>query len=260
LWPWTRLALLSLGVAAAVRNSAAAIGLVLALLLGALVLKSRPRFTKQRKDKAMTDAAQRASATAAYTGSGAISIIRAFRWRGRPPATRIVAISAVLTVMAFAVVACSSPSPGSTPEAGSSPVTTAQLVEFAQCMRSHDIKNFPDPVNGAFNFSGVGADSVDPNSPAFQSAKAACIHLVPGEAQRLAVTAQELAAGDKLATCMRSHGFPAFPDPTSQNVFDVPKSINIALPGYQSAFSTCQSQAHDDSGVFPGAASNGQGS
>jgi len=136
----------------------------------------------------------------------------------------------------------------------------AKLVEFAQCMRSHGIKNFPDPVNGAFSFSGVGPDSVDPSSPAFQAAKAACIHLVPGEAQRLAVTAQDLAAGDKLAACMRSHGFPAFPDPTSQNVFDVPKSINIALPGYQSAFSTCQSQAHDSNGVFPGAASNGQGS
>ena len=193
-------------------------------------------------------------------GPGAASRIRAVLWHGRRPALRIVAISAILAVMAFAVVACSSPSPGRTPDSGSSPVTAAQLVEFAQCMRSHDIKNFPDPVNGAFNFSGVGADSVDPSSPAFQAAKAACIHLVPGEAQRLAVTAQDLAAGDKLANCMRSHGFPAFPDPTSQNVFDVPKSINIALPGYQSAFSTCQSQAHDDSGVFPGAASNGQGS
>jgi hypothetical protein len=190
---------------------------------------------------------------------GAAGSIRAVRWRGRPPALRIVAIIVAAAAMAFAVVACSSSSPG-TPDAGPSPITTAQLVEFAQCMRSHDVKNFPDPVNGGFSFSGVGPDSVDPNSPAFQAAKAACIHLVPGEAQRPAVTAQDLAAGDKLATCMRSHGFPAFPDPTSQNVFDVPKSINIALPSYQSAFSSCQSQAHDSNGVFPGAASNGQGS
>jgi hypothetical protein len=174
-------------------------------------------------------------------------------------ARRIVAITVAAVAMTFTAAACSSSSP-STPGAGSSPVTTAQLVEFAQCMRSHGTKNFPDPVNGGFSFSVVGPDSVDPNSPAFQAAKAACIHLVPGEAQRPAVTAQELAAGDKLATCMRSHGFPAFPDPTSQNVFDVPKSINIALPRYQSAFSTCQSQAHDTNGVFPGAASNGQGS
>jgi hypothetical protein len=193
-------------------------------------------------------------------GPGATSSIRAVRWRGRPPAVRIVAITVAATAMVLAVVACSSSSPGSTPDAGSSPVTTAQLVKFAQCMRAHAIKNFPDPVNGAFSFSVVGPHSVDPSSPAFQAAKAACVHLVPGEAQRLAVTAQDLAAGDKLAACMRSHGFPAFPDPTSQNVFDVPKSINIALPGYQSAFSTCQSQAHDNNGVFPGAAASGQGS
>jgi hypothetical protein len=172
----------------------------------------------------------------------------------------IVAITVVAAAMTFAVVACSSSSPGSTPGAGSSPITTAQLVKFARCMRSNGVKDFPDPVNGAFSFSGVGPDRVDPRSPAFQAAKAACIHLVPGEAQRLAVTAQDLAAGDKLAACMRSHGFPAFPDPTSQNVFDVPKSINITLPSYQSAFSTCQSQAHDRNGVFPGAAKSGQGS
>jgi hypothetical protein len=208
----------------------------------------------------MTDATGQADGIAAYAGPGGTGSSRAGRPRGRLPASRIAAISAVLTVMAFAVVACSSSSPGSTPDARSSSVTAAKLVEFAQCMRAHGIKNFPDPVNGAFSFSGVGPDRVDPSSPAFQAAKAACISIVPGLAQRSAVTAQDLAAGDKLAACMRSHGFPAFPDPTSQNVFDVPKSINIALPGYQSAFSTCQSQAHDSNGVFPGAASNGQGS
>jgi hypothetical protein len=208
----------------------------------------------------MTDAAQRGGGTAAYAGSGETGSSRAVRWRGRLPALRIAAITVAAVAMALVAVACSSSSPGSTPDAESSPVTAAQLVKFAQCMRAHDVKNFPDPANGAFSFSGTGPDSVDPSSPAFQAAKAACIHLVPGEAQRLTVTAQDLAAGDKLAACMRSHGFPAFPDPTSQNVFDVPKSINIALPGYQSAFSACQSQAHDNNGVFPSAASNGQGS
>jgi len=206
----------------------------------------------------MTNAAGRASDMAAHAGSGAAGSTRATRSRHRPPALRVGAIITALAAMIFAAAACSSP--GSTPDAGSSTVTTAQLVEFTQCMRGHGIKNFPDPVNGAFSFSGVGADSVDPSSPAFQAAKAACIHLVPGEAQRLAVRAQGLAAGDKLAACMRSHGFPSFPDPTSQNVFDVPKSINIALPSYQSAFRTCQSQAHDNNGVFPGAAKSGQGS
>jgi len=208
----------------------------------------------------MTNAAERVSEMAVHAGSGLTGSARAAWSRRRRSAVRVAAFIAALVAMTFAVVACSSSGPGSTPDAGSSPVTTAQLVKFAQCMRAHDVKNFPDPVNGAFSFSRVGPDSIDPNSPTFQAAKAACIHLVPGEAQRLTVTAQDLAAGDKLAACMRSHGFPSFPDPTSQNVFDVPKSINIALPSYQSAFRTCQSQAHDNNGVFPGAAKSGQGS
>lgn len=190
-------------------------------------------------------------------GRGATSTTRTARWRGRSPAPRIAGIIVAATATAFAVAACSSPSPGSNPHAGSTKATTAQLVAFAQCMRSHNIKNFPDPVNGSFNFSGTGPDRINPNSPAFQAAKAACVHLVPSEAQQPVVTPQELAAGDKLATCMRSHGFPAFPDPTSQNVFNVPKSINISLASYQSAFRTCQSQAHDINGKFPEASSNG---
>jgi hypothetical protein len=193
-------------------------------------------------------------------GPGAASSIRAVRWRGRPPAPRIVAITVAATAMTLAVVACSSSSPGSTPDAGSSPVTTAQLVEFAQCMRAHGIKNFPDPVNGAFSFSVVGPHSVDPSSPAFQAAKAACIHLVPGEAQRPAARSWAVTAGDKLAACMRSHGFPGFPDPTSQNTFDLPTSINTNASSYQSAFNTCQSQAHDNDAEFSGAAASGQGS
>jgi hypothetical protein len=208
----------------------------------------------------MTNAAERVSEMAVHAGTGATGSTRAAWSRRRPPALRIVAISAVLTVMAFAVVACSSSSPGSTLDARSSSVTTAKLVKFAQCMRAHGIKHFPDPVNGGFSFSGVGPARVDPSSPAFQAAKAACISIVPGLAQRSAVTAQDLAAGVKLAACMRSHGFPGFPDPTSQNVFDLPTSINTNASSYQSAFNTCQSQAHDNNAGFHGAAKSGQGS
>jgi hypothetical protein len=204
----------------------------------------------------MTDAAQRARAAAASTGSSAISTTRAVRRRGPSPALRIGAITVAAVATAVVAVACSSTGPGSTPDAGSSPVTTAQLVKFAQCMRAHNVKNFPDPVNGAFSFSGTGPDRIDPQSPTFQAAKAACIHLVPGKAQPRTVTAQDLATGDKLAACMRSNGFPSFPDPSNQNVFNIPDSVNTALPAYQSALTTCQSQAHDNNAVFNQAAAN----
>jgi len=51
-----------------------------------------------------------------------------------------------------------------------------QALAFSQCMRAHGLTNFPDPT-----FSGGGAQlrlsassGLDPNSPAFKSAQAAC--------------------------------------------------------------------------------------
>jgi hypothetical protein len=55
-----------------------------------------------------------------------------------------------------------------------------QLVKFARCMRSHGI-DIPDPqFNGSGGF-GIGRElrSIDRNSPAFQSAMAACQSLRP---------------------------------------------------------------------------------
>jgi hypothetical protein len=56
----------------------------------------------------------------------------------------------------------------------------AQIVKFAQCMRSHGI-NIPDPTaNGAGGFGFRQAfRSIDRNSPAFQAAAKACQSLRP---------------------------------------------------------------------------------
>jgi hypothetical protein len=55
-----------------------------------------------------------------------------------------------------------------------------QLVQFAQCMRSHGV-NVPDPQPGANGFFGFRGQfrSIDRNSPAFQSANKACQSLRP---------------------------------------------------------------------------------
>ncbi|MBV9918034.1 MAG: hypothetical protein JO153_16145 [Solirubrobacterales bacterium] len=57
----------------------------------------------------------------------------------------------------------------------------AQIVKFAQCMRSHGI-NIPDPSpnasGGGFGF-GQAFRSIDRNSPAFQAASQACASLRP---------------------------------------------------------------------------------
>ena len=48
-----------------------------------------------------------------------------------------------------------------------------------------------------------------------------------------------MAAAVKLAACMRTHGFPSFPDPNAQGVFLL-NNVNRDQQ-FQSAISTCQS-------------------
>ena len=53
----------------------------------------------------------------------------------------------------------------------------SKSVQFAACMRSHGVKNFPDPNSqGGFLMGG----DVDPNSPTFKAAMQACRPLLPG--------------------------------------------------------------------------------
>jgi hypothetical protein len=68
--------------------------------------------------------------------------------------------------------ACSSLRGGGTANSGSG--NLAKELKFAQCMRSHGVPDFPDPnKNGGFS----GTSSVNPSSPAFQSAQSTCRQL-----------------------------------------------------------------------------------
>lgn len=53
------------------------------------------------------------------------------------------------------------------------------------------------------------------------------------------------------ASCMRSHGVPNFPDPTSQGTFQITSNdgININSPQYQNAMKSCQSLAPAFGGI-----------
>jgi hypothetical protein len=91
------------------------------------------------------------------------------------------------------------------------------LLKYAQCMRANGVPNFPDPSGGGFLFrAGAG---IDPASPAFTAAQAKCEKfigagaLAPGT--RTHPSAQWLAMMVKASQCMRRHGVPTFPDPTT---------------------------------------------
>ena len=140
--------------------------------------------------------------------------------------------AAILTILAAGVViaACgSSNSNSSTPSAGqSSPTANRQTsgLQFAACMRTHGVSNFPDPGNNghggiqiqatlrAGSGQSMRVNVVPVSAPAFQSAMQACHRYLPNAGQPSAAMLQRMKAQAlTMARCMRSHGVPNFPDP-----------------------------------------------
>lgn len=134
----------------------------------------------------------------------------------------------------------------------------AKALAYARCMRSHGVSDYPDPTftNGGVTSSYQG----DPNSPTYKAAQQACKKYQPGPGsmspQQIAkVKADEL----QTARCMRTHGFPNFPDPNSQGVIQLPSSIDTTSSTYQSALKTCRKGSMMISqGGGPGSGSGGR--
>jgi hypothetical protein len=163
---------------------------------------------------------------------------------------RIATIAAALVAVALLASACggnSDPANGST----SSTSQQASAVAYAQCMRSHGVTNFPDPGSqGSSNLSGSG---IDTNSSQFESAEKACLPLVShSDTHSPAQNQNEESQALKYATCMRSHGVTAFPDPpapgsAAQTIN--PQSLNANSPTFLSAQKACAKEAPTGGGA-----------
>jgi hypothetical protein len=128
--------------------------------------------------------------------------------RASPPTARIVAAIAAAT----AIAACGSNSLGSSSSRGQANPNQAQAqqetLNFARCMRSHEVSNFPDDLN----FQDV--PGINPSSPAFKTAQTACQHLLPVKSPPPAApSAQTQGKLLRLSNCLRAHGYPSMPDP-----------------------------------------------
>ena len=106
-------------------------------------------------------------------------------------------------------------SPDARDSALSQPTNTQKALAFSRCMRSHGVPNYPDP-----NSSGASpkVSRQELSSPQFQAAQSACQYLLPagtddmfppGEVQQLLIGML------RFSRCMRSHGVPNWPDPTT---------------------------------------------
>jgi hypothetical protein len=130
-----------------------------------------------------------------------------------------------------------------------------QLVAFAQCMRSHGLPNFPEPVEGHLTIK-----DLSPSSPQFQAAQKACAHLMPGGGlPSPAQSAEFQAKALKFSECMRSHGEPNFPDPKVEGggvrlQIGPSSGIDPRSPQFQAAQKACQGDMPGPKGGPAGAA------
>jgi hypothetical protein len=139
-----------------------------------------------------------------------------------------------------------------------STVTTSQdriqeLDAFASCMRSHGEPDFYFTSAQDLPSQGISGDSVlaimgeyvvgvNPQTSAFQSAMDACKHLLPGGPPK-PMTQQQKDEMLRSAACMRSHGYPGYPDPVFRNggvsEQPLPATIDTSSPQYVAAEKAC---------------------
>ena len=130
--------------------------------------------------------------------------------------------------------------PGSTGESSQS-----EELELAQCMRSHGVASFPDPSPEGGFLRALTASGFDTRSPSYQRALHACKRYNAAEDMTPAQSAADMAKALELSACMRSHGVPNFPDPSTgpvgEQVIDLRgRDIDVNSPTFQAASKACQ--------------------
>jgi hypothetical protein len=109
-------------------------------------------------------------------------------------------------------------------------------------MRSHGVPTFPDPTSGGA-IPKVGLQQLGVTAARFQSAHAACDHLLPGGGSRPSPAQVQYvkALGLRFARCVRGHGLPNFPDPGSDGRIPDPatEGIDQGSPKFEAANRAC---------------------
>jgi hypothetical protein len=177
---------------------------------------------------------------------------------GRPGRRRLLLVAQAVIGLALATAAC-----GGSPKAGVASLgttTTAvpagagasggpsydgDLVEYARCMRSHGVLNFPDdPASSGFNAAMVALKQIGAMSlPEFQAAALACRKYAPAGVPPPQITTQDQADYLKAAQCMRAHGIAGFPDAvfSGSNVnFPIPQGMNTNSTQFRRAREICE--------------------
>ena len=135
-------------------------------------------------------------------------------------------------------------SPSGCSSASASASLEAKALNYAGCMRSHGLTDFPDPTVGSNGLPNFSID-VNAQSTQYKAAQQACKKDLPDLGL---TTPAEKAAADtealKYVACMRSHDEPDFPDPNGQGVIKITNPTGVLEPNspqYLQAAKACQS-------------------
>jgi hypothetical protein len=143
----------------------------------------------------------------------------------------------------------------STPSTGAatSQSLTSQTLAYVHCMRSHGVLDFPDPTSSGQIPKAEVLDAKQANPSQFDSAERTCGHLLPsgGNGEPPAEIAQDWSHFRAFARCMRHHGVPNWPDPSSRSAtdrrptFDLTASgLNLSSPQLRATAQQCAAPLH----------------
>jgi hypothetical protein len=115
-------------------------------------------------------------------------------------------------------------------------------LAFARCMRANGVPTYPDP-NSSGELVKESLQQLGVSSAQFQTTQASCQHLLPsgGSSGTPEQRQQKLTIFLRIARCIRTHGYPNFPDPTGSQQ-SLPPGIDPNSPQFQAAQTTCEHQ------------------
>jgi len=130
----------------------------------------------------------------------------------------------------------------------SGPASYAQMAAYSQCMQSHGAPAFPNPAKGPGGGYGYPMDpqnSSQLTGPGYNAALKACKKLQPrGGGLTPAERQAAINALLRFARCMRTHGLPDFPDPTTNgHGIQINFPVDPTSPQFQSALKACRAVA-----------------
>ena len=110
------------------------------------------------------------------------------------------------------------------------------------------MQTFPDPTSGG----GIPKDKIPIGNAQFLTASNNCQHLMPvtglGPQTTAQQTSRRVADEISFARCLRTHGFPRFPDPTASGQITpemiAAAGINLHQPAVLTAGDACVSVTH----------------